>query len=107
MFVGAALLLPTYYTFRLTSLLYVLLAIHACILMIGGHFTYAEVPLFDWIRDTLHLARNHYDRVGHFAQGFVPFILTFYSDSRDFDPPVAAAPGQVAQLFIDCRMFGF
>jgi putative membrane protein len=75
-FVGAALLLPTYYTFRLTSLLYVLLAIHACILMIGGHFTYAEVPLFDWIRDTLHLARNHYDRVGHFAQGFVPFILT-------------------------------
>ena len=75
-FIGARAVLPTYYSFRLTTLLYVLLAIHACILMIGGHFTYAEVPLFDWIRDTFHLARNHYDRVGHFAQGFVPFILT-------------------------------
>ena len=75
-FIGAALILPTYYTFRLTTLLYVLLAIHACILMIGGHFTYAEVPLFNWLRDHYHLTRNHYDRVGHFAQGFVPAILT-------------------------------
>lgn len=75
-FVGLALVLLTYYTFRLTTLLYVLLAIHASILMIGGHFTYAEVPLFNSIRDAFHLTRNHYDRVGHFAQGFVPFILT-------------------------------
>jgi putative membrane protein len=74
--IGLALILRTYYTFRLTTLLYVLLAVHACILMIGGHFTYAKVPFFDWVRDSFHLARNHYDRVGHFAQGFVPFILT-------------------------------
>ena len=74
-FIGAAILLPTWRRFRLTDLLYVLLAIHAVILMVGGHYTYAEVPLFDWIRDTMGLARNHYDRVGHFAQGFVPAIL--------------------------------
>jgi len=73
--IGAAILLPTYRRFRLTDLLYVLLAIHAVILMIGGHYTYAEVPLFDWIRDQFGFARNHYDRVGHLAQGFVPAIL--------------------------------
>jgi putative membrane protein len=73
--IGAAILLPTYRRFRLTDLLYVLLAIHAVILMIGGHYTYAEVPLFDWIRDQFGFARNHYDRVGHLAQGFVTAIL--------------------------------
>jgi putative membrane protein len=44
--------------------------------MIGGHYTYAEMPLFNWIRDAFHLARNHYDRLGHFTQGFVPAIVT-------------------------------
>ena len=44
--------------------------------MVGGHYTYAEVPLFNWLRDTFGLSRNHYDRVGHFAQGFIPAILT-------------------------------
>jgi putative membrane protein len=73
--VGAVLVLRTYKSFRLTSLLYVLLAIHACILLVGGHYTYAEVPLFNWIRDGFDLSRNHYDRVGHFVQGFVPAIL--------------------------------
>jgi putative membrane protein len=74
--IGAAILIPTYTRFRLTTLLYVLLAIHAVILVVGGHYTYAEVPLFNWIRDAADLSRNHYDRVGHFAQGFVPAILT-------------------------------
>lgn len=74
-FIGGAILIPTYRRFRLTDLLYLLLAVHAVILMVGGHYTYAEVPLFDWIRDALDLSRNHYDRVGHFAQGFVPAIL--------------------------------
>lgn len=74
-FIGAALLIPTFRRFRLTNLLYVLLAIHAIILMVGGHYTYAEVPLGDWVRDWLGLARNHYDRLGHLAQGFVPAIL--------------------------------
>lgn len=73
--IGLALLVPTYRRFRLTSLLYVLLCVHAVILMVGGKYTYAEVPLFNWLRDTFDLSRNHYDRVGHFVQGFVPAIL--------------------------------
>ncbi|MGE5611763.1 MAG: DUF2238 domain-containing protein [Bacillota bacterium] len=72
---GVPLLLFTYRRFRLTTLLYLLLTVHAIILLIGGHYTYAEVPLFNWLRDTFHLARNHYDRLGHLAQGFVPAIL--------------------------------
>lgn len=59
----------------LTPLLCWLLAVHACILAVGGHWTYAEVPAGDWVRDWLHLARNPYDRLGHLAQGFVPVIL--------------------------------
>lgn len=61
--------------FPLTPLAYRLIFIHACILMLGGHYTYAEVPLGAWVQDWLGLARNHYDRLGHFAQGFVPAIL--------------------------------
>ena len=73
--VGLPLLAVTYRRFPLTPLAYSLIAVHAVILMIGGHYTYAEVPLFNWIRDSFGLARNHFDRVGHFAQGFVPAIL--------------------------------
>jgi len=54
--------------------LYGLILAHAAILMIGGHYTYAEVPLFNWVRDIFHQSRNNYDKVGHFAQGFVPAI---------------------------------
>ena len=74
--VAAGVLAATYRRFRFTDLAYTLMAAHAVILMIGGHYTYAEVPLFNWIRDTLHLARNNYDKVGHFAQGFVPAVVT-------------------------------
>lgn len=74
--IGAPILIVTYCHFRLTPLLYRLLLIHAFILMIGGHYTYAHVPLGFWIQDLLELSRNHYDRVGHFAQGFIPAILT-------------------------------
>ncbi|MBU2926417.1 DUF2238 domain-containing protein [Colwellia sp. 1_MG-2023] len=73
--IGAVILLFTYYSFRLTPLLYVLILLHCVILMIGGHYTYAEVPLFDTIKDIFNLDRNNYDKVGHFAQGFVPAIL--------------------------------
>jgi putative membrane protein len=73
--IALAILAATYHRFRLSNLAYVLIWIHAIILLIGGHYTYAEVPLFDWIRDTFGLSRNHYDRVGHFAQGFVPAII--------------------------------
>jgi putative membrane protein len=70
-----AALATTYRRFPFTTLVYVLILLHACILFIGGHYTYAEVPLFNWVRDHFHLARNHYDRVGHFAQGFVPALV--------------------------------
>ena len=73
--IAVPLLIATRRRFPLTTLAYVLIAIHATILMVGGRYTYAQVPLFNWIRDTFHLARNHYDRVGHFAQGFVPAIV--------------------------------
>lgn len=73
--IGLALLLPTCRRFPLTPLLYGLIAFHCVILMIGAKYTYAEVPLFNWLRDAFDLTRNHYDRVGHFVQGFVPAIL--------------------------------
>ena len=73
--IGLVLLIATRRTFPLTPLLYTLLFLHATILAVGGHYTYAEVPLGNWVRDALHLARNHYDRLGHFAQGFIPAIL--------------------------------
>lgn len=73
--IGLALLLPTAGRFPLSMLLYRLLFVHGLILMVGGHYTYAEVPIGDWFRDTFDLARNHYDRLGHLAQGFVPAIL--------------------------------
>ena len=73
--IGAPILIWTRKTFPLTPLVYVLQALHALILVVGGHYTYAEVPLGFWFRDAFHLARNHYDRLGHFAQGFVPAIL--------------------------------
>jgi putative membrane protein len=65
----------TYRRFPLTRLAYVLITIHACILLVGAHYTYAHVPLFDWVRDRWHLQRNDYDKVGHLAQGFVPAII--------------------------------
>ncbi|CAG9613474.1 Inner membrane protein YjdF [Bacillus rhizoplanae] len=70
------ILAATYHLFRFTTFTYVWIWLHMLILLIGGHYTYAEVPLFNWLRDTFHLERNYYDRVGHFAQGFVPALLT-------------------------------
>jgi putative membrane protein len=74
--IGVPILLATYRRFPLTPLLYRLIFVHAVILMVGGHYTYAEVPLGFWMQRTFGFARNHYDRIGHFAQGFVPAILT-------------------------------
>ena len=70
--IALPLLIATRKTFPLTPLVYVLIALHCAILMVGGHYTYAQVPLFNWLRETFDLSRNHYDRVGHFAQGLVP-----------------------------------
>ena len=74
-FLAIPLLVATAKRFPLTPLAYRLLFVHALILMVGGHYTYAKVPLGFWVQDALHLGRNHYDRLGHFAQGFVPAIL--------------------------------
>ena len=74
--IGLPLLVATRRSFPLTPLLYRLLFLHALILIVGGHYTYARVPLGFWVRDLLDLSRNHYDRLGHLAQGFVPAILT-------------------------------
>jgi putative membrane protein len=74
-FIGVPVLVATYRRFPLTPLAYRLILVHAVILMVGGHYTYAEVPLGYWMKDAFGFVRNHYDRIGHFAQGFVPAIL--------------------------------
>lgn len=68
-------LAATWRRWPLTPLVYILIFVHAVILCVGGHYTYAEVPLFNWIRDITEGARNNYDKVGHFAQGFVPAMV--------------------------------
>jgi len=72
---GVPVLVLTYRRFPLTTLLYRLLFVHAVILIVGGYYTYARVPLGFWFADLFHLTRNYYDRLGHLAQGFVPAIL--------------------------------
>lgn len=69
-----AILWLTHRRFPLTPLLYALIFVHAAVLMLGGHYSYARVPLGDWMRETFALARNPYDGIGHFAQGFIPAI---------------------------------
>lgn len=73
--IGVIILAATIRRFPLTHMLYLLIWLHAAILFVGGHYTYAEVPLFNWLRDTFEMQRNYYDRVGHFAQGFVPAMI--------------------------------
>lgn len=65
----------TYKNFKFTPLVYSLILIHSIILMVGGHYTYSEVPLFDFIKDIFNQDRNNYDKLGHFAQGFIPAII--------------------------------
>jgi putative membrane protein len=74
-FIGIIVIITTYKKFRFTTFVYGLSLIHTAILLVGGHYTYAEMPLFNWIRDHFHLSRNYYDRLGHFAQGFVPALV--------------------------------
>ncbi len=73
--IALPLLLATYRRFPLTTLTYILIAIHMMILMVGGHYTYALVPLFDWLRDITGGTRNSFDGIGHLAQGFIPAII--------------------------------
>jgi putative membrane protein len=73
--IGVLILTFTFKQYRFTNFTYLLILIHCIILFIGGHYTYAEVPLFDAIRDIFHQSRNNYDKVGHFAQGFIPAMI--------------------------------
>jgi putative membrane protein len=74
--IGALILWFTRERFPLTPVAYVLILVHCIILMVGGHYTYAEVPLGDWVREVIGGSRNNYDKLGHFAQGFIPAIVT-------------------------------
>ena len=73
--IGVLILALTFKKFQFTNLVYMLIFFHCAILIVGGHYTYAEVPLFDWIRDALDQSRNNYDKLGHFVQGFVPAMI--------------------------------
>ncbi len=72
---GVAILALTYKRFQFTNLAYVFVLLHCVILFIGAKYTYAEVPAFDWLRDYFNMSRNNYDKVGHFAQGFIPALV--------------------------------
>lgn len=74
--IGLPILILTYAKFPLTNLVYGLVLLHAIILLVGGHYTYAEMPIFNWLRDYCGWNRNYYDRLGHVAQGFMPAIIT-------------------------------
>ena len=73
--VGLLILIATYRRFRFTTLCYTLIALHICVLCVGGHYTYARVPLFEWLRPIFAWQRNNYDRLGHLMQGLVPAII--------------------------------
>lgn len=73
--VGFMILLITYKRFKFTNFAYSLILIHCCILFIGGHYTYAENPLFEYFKKVFNWERNNYDKLGHFAQGFIPSIV--------------------------------
>lgn len=72
---GAIVLAVTRRRFPLTTLTYILILVHCIILIVGGHYTYAEVPIGDWVRDTFDQSRNNYDKLGHFVQGFIPAMI--------------------------------
>jgi putative membrane protein len=98
-FIVLPILVLTYQKFPLSNLAYGLILLHASILMVGGHYTYAEVPLFNWLRDYFELSRNYYDRVGHFAQGLVPAII-----AREILIRKSIVKGEQWQFFIVCSI---
>lgn len=73
--IALPLMVLTFRRFPLSQLVYWLILVHAIVLMIGGHYTYARVPAFDWLKESFDLARNDYDRLGHLMQGFVPAMV--------------------------------
>jgi putative membrane protein len=73
--IGFIVLALTYKRFKFTFFVYCMILVHCYVLFTGGHYTYAQVPLFNWIRDVFHQDRNNYDKLGHFVQGFVPALI--------------------------------
>jgi putative membrane protein len=73
--IGFIVLVFTFKSFRFSYLTYVFILLHCFVLFVGGHYTYALVPLFDWVKEVFHQARNNYDKLGHFVQGFVPAMI--------------------------------
>jgi len=95
----AAVLLALYPRVRLTMLVYCLIWLHAAVLLVGAHWTYAEVPFFDWLQDEYGLARNYYDRVGHAFQGLVPAMIT-----REIFIRADVVRGRVWRYFLVCSV---
>ena len=101
--IGVPILVATYRTFPFTALTYRLIALHAVILMVGGYYTYAAVPIGNWISDAFNLGRNHYDRLGHLAQGFIPAMI-----AREFlirKSPLR--PGGMLSFLVGCYCLAF
>lgn len=73
--IGVAILVATFKRFQFTDMTYLFIMIELIILLVGAHYSYARVPLFDWIREVFDQSRNNYDKVGHFAQGFIPAMI--------------------------------
>jgi putative membrane protein len=96
--IAIVVLTATYRRFPFTNLVYALILIHCVILMVGGHYTYAKVPFGFWIRDTLHLNRNPYDRIGHFAQGFVCLAISALYELVEWRTSVMS--GEAADAFL-------
>lgn len=101
--IAIPLLIGTRAAFPLTPLLYKLIFLHGLILILGGHYTYAEVPLGFWVQEAFDLSRNHYDRLGHFAQGFVPAIFAREILLRN----TALSPGKMLFLIVASLCLAF
>ncbi|MGL4713285.1 MAG: DUF2238 domain-containing protein [Shewanella sp.] len=101
--VAVPLLFFTRKGFPLTPLVYVLVLVHCCVLFVGAHYTYAEVPLFDAIADWMGSQRNNYDKVGHFAQGFIPAMLAREIMLRN----QAVKPGAWCAFLVTCFVLAF
>ena len=95
----AAVLLALYPRVRLTMLVYCLIWLHTAVLLVGAHWTYAEVPLFDWLQNEFGLARNYYDRVGHLFQGLVPAMI-----AREIFIRGNVVRGRVWRYFLVCSV---
>jgi len=95
--IGAVVLIVIYPRIKLTMLVYCLIWLHALVLMVGGHWTYSEMPLFNWLRDEYGLARNYYDRVGHVFQGLVPAMI-----AREIFIRADVIRGRIWRYFLVC-----